>query len=103
MRRDEDSLGMLGGEESARPGRAGLEQERRALRAWVSDVRAGHVEELALVVYLPYQLWVGVYSLFAVQPYGIVPPGRLEELVYDLEVLLRLGVTVIVLTRQAAG
>lgn len=76
--RDEDGLGVLGGEELAGARGAGLEQERRPLRAGLHNVRAGDAEEPALVVDLPHQVGLGVDALFAVQLHGVVSPRRLE-------------------------
>lgn len=77
--------------------RACLKEQRSTLWAGLADVRSGYRKKLALVVDGPHEVRLRVDAGRAVQLHGVVAPGRLEELVDDLDVLLGLRVAVVVL------
>ncbi len=98
---DEDRLGVLGGERAAPRGGAGLEKDRRALRAGLGDVRPDDVEVLADVVDVVDLGRVGVDAVGGVLDDGVVVPAALEQLVDDVEVLVG-PLVALVVGRQAA-
>ena len=92
----EDGLAMLAAEAAAGLGHAGLEQQRRALRGRLAEVRAGDGEVPALVVDRPHRVWLDVDAAFPVGDDGVVPEAALPQLVEHVHVLVGDGVALVV-------
>jgi hypothetical protein len=76
---------------------AGLQEEWRALRTRLADMRARDVEEAADVVDFADAGRIGVDTLLTVKDDGVVTPGGFKELIDYLHVFFGLGVAVVVL------
>ena len=87
----EDALGMTSGELAAPLRRPGLEQQRRALRRRLAQMRPGHLVVRPDVVDGVHLGRVGVHAPGAVGDDRVVLPAGLPQLVGDLEVLVGPG------------
>ena len=94
---DEDRLSVLGRERTSRFGGAGLEQQRGALRRRAHQMRSFDLVPRPLVVDLVNLAEVGVNTGRTVLEQGVLLPRALPELVGHVDVLVRPGVSLVVL------